>query len=266
MLTAVLWLFILALLTLALGGLWGDYLDNKALRFALAPGFLLVLAWKHVACVLTGAKARESKPFGPGDEILIHADPKLPGLGHPVMATLPFLGAVVVLAVVNYFVLGWSLIRSLPAPPMLPAALAEIGPFFRGLGEYLGESTDMFLYLFGRLGGRGALAVYFTACIVFAIRPCYRDTKFLLLSVAVLAGLALLIDFLGIGFTRRTSGNQDLLAWTEVSLRNLGLLVATAIALLIVSGLSIGSVRLTAWVREGRAREKARRHGEKKEA
>ena len=77
MVAAVLWLFVLVLLTLALGGLWGDYLDNKFVRFVLAPGFLVVLLLKHLACLCAVAKTRESKPFGPGDEakaLLARAD------------------------------------------------------------------------------------------------------------------------------------------------------------------------------------------------
>ncbi len=70
-------------------------------------------------------------------------------------------------------------------------------------------------------------------------------------------------EFLGIGFTRRTDGNNSLVAWGNVVMWNLSLLVGVALALLTLSGLTIGLLRLGGWAKEGREREKHRKHAEK---
>lgn len=261
MVAAVLWLFVLVLLTLALGGLWGDWLDNKIVRFVLAPGFLGVLLLKHLACLCAGAKSRESKPFGPGDEVLTHGDPKLPG-GHLILASLPFFGMVALFGVATYFLAWWGDLRRIPALPYFPESLGAIGGFFRELGEYFGGMFEMLRLLVSR-GGGALVALWLGASTVFAIRPCYRDVKYLAITVAVLAGIGILCEVLGIGFTRRTAANTDLFNWGNVVMWNLSLLIGIAIALLVCSGLTVGLVRMGGWTREGREREKARREAER---
>jgi hypothetical protein len=260
MVAAVLWLFVLVLLTVALGGLWGDYLDNKIVRFVLAPGFLAVLVLKHVACVCASAKAKESRPFGPGDEVLTHADPRLPG-GHLVVAALPFFGMVAVFGIATHFLAYHGDLRKIPALPYFPESLGGVGGFFTDLGRYFGGMFNTLWRLVAH-GGGGAIALYLGVCAVFALRPCYRDVKYLCITVAVLAGIGMLCEFLGIGFTRRTAGNRDLFDWGAVIMWNLSLLIGLAIALLLVSGATIGVARLAGWGKAGHERERERKREE----
>ncbi|MHC5019651.1 MAG: hypothetical protein ACYTGX_05985 [Planctomycetota bacterium] len=260
MVAAILWMGILVLLTLAVAGIWGKYLDEgKLLRLALAPAFLVVLVLKHIACIITGAKAKESKPFGPGDEILTHEEPALPGVGHPLMATLPFLGTIVLFAVANYYMVGWYVTKKTPDLPVFPNRVADIGEFFAGIGAFFGSTYALFHRLAVDAGWQGPVILYLAVSVVLAIRPCYRDVKYLLLSLLVLAGLAFVIEYMGIGFTRRTQGNYELRVWGGAAMASMSLLIATGLSILILSGLTIGLARLGGWAKEGHDKEKARK-------
>lgn len=260
MVAATLWLAILLLLTLAVAGVWGSYLDEgKLLRLALAPGFVTVLVLKHLACLVTGAKAKESKPFGPGDEILTHSEPTLPLLGHPLMASIPFVGTIVLFAVAQYGLVGWSVKRATPDLPVFPNRVAAIGDFFVGIGEFFGGTFTLFHALGTGSGWQGLVVLYLAVSVALAIRPCYRDVKFLALSLLVLAGIAFLCEYFGIGFTRRTEGNSELTTWGGAAMSSVSLLIATALFCLILSGLTIGVARLGGWAKEGHDKERARK-------
>lgn len=260
MVAATLWLAILLLLTLAVAGVWGSYLDEgKMLRLALAPGFLVVLVLKHLSCLITGAKSKESKPFGPGDEILTHDEPSLPGLGHPLMASIPFVGTIVLFGVTQYFLLGWSVKRATPDLPVFPSRLVHVGDFFVGIGEFFGGTFELFNVLATRTGWQGGLILYLAVSVVVAIRPSYRDVKYLALSLLVLAGIGFLCEYFGIGFTRRTQGNNELRTWGGAAMTSVSLLIATALSCLILSGLTIGLARLGGWAKEGHDKERARK-------
>ena len=97
------------------------------MRFVLAPGFLAVLLLKHLACLCAVAKTRESKPFGPGDEILTHGDPKLPG-GHLVVASLPFFGMVVCFGVAAHFLASHPDLRRIPRSRWYHTNSSRTGP------------------------------------------------------------------------------------------------------------------------------------------
>jgi hypothetical protein len=164
--------------------------------------------------------------------------------------------------VATHFLAYHGDLRRIPPLPVFPHSLDAIGAFFGRLGDYFGGMFNMLRLLASR-GGGALIALYLAICTVFAVRPCYRDVKYLTVTVAVLAGIALLLEFLGIGFTRRTEGNNSLVAWGNVVMWNLSLLVGVALALLTLSGLTIGLLRLGGWAKEGREREKHRKHAEK---
>ncbi len=245
-------------MTLALAGIWGKFLDEgKTLRMLLAPGFVLVLVFKHLACLCTGAKAKESKPFGPGDEILTHEDPTLPVVGHPLMAFIPFFGTIVVLGALIAGLWGEAGLAKLVTLPVLPRGVAGISPFFHQLGAFFAQMWETMYLLIVKADWRGPVTLYACICVVFAIRPCYKDTWALLASLAVLAGIALVCEYFGIGFTRSTAGQANVARWGRISMATVGMVIATALTLLVLSGLTIGIARLGGWAKEGHDKSSA---------
>lgn len=254
------WLFLFLLLTLGLGGLWKPVLDHKGARLVLAPGFLGLLILKHLACLLAVAKTRESKPFGPGDEVLTHGDPKLPGIGNLLIAAVPFFGLMAAFGVVQHF-LAYP-IRLPDELPALPRGPTDVARFFGGIGSYLQGAITLVLGL-GGMGWGAWLATFLAVNVLLALRPSFRDLKYLTLTVVVLALLGWLLDYFGIGVTRRTEGVVQAAYWTTLTLRTTGLLIALALLLLAASGATLGVARFWTWVQEGRQREKTRQQAEK---
>lgn len=254
------WLFLFLLMLLALGGLWGPLLDRKGVRFVLAPGFLALLAWKHLGCLLAVAKVRESKPFGPGDEVAVHGEPKVPGIGNLLAAGLPFFGMLVTFAGVHEW-MGRPLAvpRSLPA---LPASPAAVGPFIDGIAEYVKGAIGVATAL-PRAHWMAWIAAWLALSTLLALRPPFRDLKYVSLTILLVAGIAWLCDYAGIGRVRATEGSLKIDDWTTLTTRNLGLLIALTLLCLLASAVTIGFVRLWEWIKEGRQREKARQQAEK---
>ncbi|MCI0343653.1 MAG: hypothetical protein L0216_21315 [Planctomycetales bacterium] len=258
-LATVLWMFLFLVLVFGLGALWAPLLDKKGVRFVLAPGFLAMVVLKHVACLLAAAKVRESRPFGPGDEIVEHAEPKLPGIGNLLVAAIPFFGLVVAFCLAH-----WALGNPLALPrdlPPLVTNLDEIARFGYGLSDYVQGAVNVVRRLPGSPVAAWVVA-YLGISVLLALRPSFRDMKFLSVTILVLAAVAWLLDYLGIGFTRRTEGAERASYWTELTLKNTGLLIAFALLLLVVSSLTIGVVRFVEWWREESRRDKARRQAE----
>jgi hypothetical protein len=185
----VLWIVALVLLMHLLRDVWGPLLRRRAVKVALAPGIVVFLFFRILACHAAGAQISEVSPFDEDDEILKHEKPGLGVLGEFLIGVLPLL----------CLLLAFALLASaIPvrrwAPLELPAfSLLWNAPslFFRGSWAFL---TGFFRDVQASAGTLPFWALVYAAVnVLLAGAPSWKELRYQAVAggVAVLAALVL---------------------------------------------------------------------------
>ncbi|MCU0728429.1 MAG: hypothetical protein MUE73_22030 [Planctomycetes bacterium] len=238
----VLWIGVLVLLMHLLRDLWAPLLRRRGVKAAIAPGVLVFLFFRILACHAAGARVAEVRPFDDHDEILKHEKPGLGVVGEFLIGVLPLLCLLLAFALLASAVPlpRWT---SLSLPPFSELWNSPSG-FFRGAWDFLA----------GFLGNaRGAAALfsfwalaYAAVNVLLAGAPSVRELRYVAVAAAAAIGGALLFDWLQVRI-----GSRAVLSFFQRFADSVEFLLGSGVAWVLVSVVAVGSWRLFLEKKEG---------------
>ncbi|GEM_PF-3206390 len=234
-LSGVLWFTILILLMHALRDIYGPLLRRRVVKIVLAPGVVVFLFFKILACTIAGARVREIKPFDDRADLLKYEKPTLGFLGEFLIAVLPLACLLLsfTLLCVLCSVRGMRL-QPLPSFPLLweaPRAFAS------GSWHFL---EGFFLASWKAIGNwRLWILLYGAVNVLLAGAPPLKDLKHVAVALALAALAALAVNALSIEIH---SPNFDNIAGRLVG--SYLFLFGAAIAWIALSVVTVGAWRL----------------------
>jgi len=199
-LDGVLWALVLVLLMHLLRDLWAPLLRRRGVKAALAPGILVFLFFRILACHVAGAKILEVKPFEDEEEILKHEKPGLGILGEFLIGVLPLLCLLLVFALLHSAVpmRGWAAL-ALPPFSHLREAPAQ---FFREGAEFLEAFAGNAWRLAGTFTFWGL--TYGAVNALLAGAPSWRELRYQAVAAGGALAVALVLGWLQVHTTSRT--------------------------------------------------------------
>lgn len=192
--TAVWFVLVLAGATFA-GRVWSRVL-GRLYWIVLAPGVAVHEISHALACLVTGAKIKSIKLFGPRGGEVVHEKPRVPVVGKAVIAFAPLVGCSLVLVLLGAM-LGSNLANALRIGEgfELSSTLTSLSGFY----QFVERRVWMLLSGVRRDGYRQwqtYVFLYAAVCLGICLRPSLRDFRSAALGVAAAVGLLYLADLL----------------------------------------------------------------------
>jgi hypothetical protein len=206
--SAAIWFFILCLLMYALHEIYGPILRKKILKILILPGLVSMLVFKILACYLVNAKVQDTKLIDDDKEILTHTEPKTGWFGNFVIAVVPFFCMLLLFCLVN---------ELLGAPAQVSRPLPGFDVLWANPGTFFSQFFNFMGWFFSGMIEHGIerpvfwLMLGLGVNLLLSLAPTLKDFKYIALAGAILFGIVLLFNMLGLGFTERTKANVFLL-------------------------------------------------------
>ncbi|MHC4778730.1 MAG: hypothetical protein ACYTFG_09170 [Planctomycetota bacterium] len=234
-LSTVLWFGVLILLMHLLRDIYGPLLKRRIVKFAVAPGIIVFVFFKILACYVAGARIKEIKPFDDRSDLIQYEKPGLGALGEFLIGVLPLACLILAFALIfTLFPVRRLSVPDLPFFPLLwraPKTFLECGWTF----------CDGFLAVCWKFIGQFSfwILVYAAVNTLLAGAPSLKDLK----HVAIAAALGALIWF-GIEALRIRFGSSEIRSFAERLALSFRFLLGAGVAWIIVSVVTVGVWRL----------------------
>lgn len=182
-LSGVVWFSILVLMMHGLKDIYGPLLRKRIVKFAVAPGVIVFLFFKILACYIAGAKVKEIKPFDDNAELLQYEKPGLGAVGEFLIGALPF--TCLLLSFVLLY--SFSVKRGFEVPPLplLPRLWEEPHAFAVQMWDFVAG----FFKCAGRAAGQAWFwgIAYGAVNVLLAGAPGFKALKHIAIAVALVA-------------------------------------------------------------------------------
>jgi hypothetical protein len=152
-------------------------------KFAIAPGIIVFLFFKILACYVAGAKVKEIKPFDDNAELLQYEKPGLGAVGEFLIGVLPF--ACLLLSFTLLFSMSARRGFDVPALPYMPELWSEPGVFAARMWDFVSGFFKAAASVAGRAWFFGI--AYGAVNVLLAGAPGFRDLKHIAIAVALTA-------------------------------------------------------------------------------
>ena len=234
-LSIVLWFGVLILLMHLLRDIYGPFLKRRIVKLAVAPGIIVYLFFKILACYVAGARIREIKPFDDRSELIQYERPGLGALGEFLIGSLPL--ACLLLSFALVFTLFPVRRMDLPDLPFFPMIWRAPLTFV----EYGWTFCDGFLHVCWKALGQFTfwILLYASVNTLLAGAPSLKDMKY----IAIAAALGALIWF-GIEALRIKVGSAEIRSFAQRLALSFQFLLGAGVGWILVSVVTVGAWRI----------------------